>query len=337
MSELNINSLADFVSQADILWAKGFMSVPQIARGSGLFKEVAIPNMTGNTRTFSEIDLEEYATTKGEDDQATRARVQQGYSKTGTLYRIAKDVNISYEMRNYGKYEQITNKLTNLGKLAPNRLDIDLTHRLTFGTATSYTNMDGDTVDISIGDTLALFSTVHTLRGSSTTFRNILANNPQFSPGSLEAMETMRKQNTYNQFGQKMTISADILWSADDPSTNRAISESLRSSSNPTQNNPGVINTQTGKYKHVILPRLDTTAAGANDSTKSKRWGIASSELSTAYLGMNEEAHLKAPPVSGSNAEEFSTDSWSFGVRAGYMIVVVSASWISMSAGDGTA
>ena len=50
--ELNINSLADFVSQADILWAKGFMSVPQVARNSGLFKEVAIPNLRETPEHF---------------------------------------------------------------------------------------------------------------------------------------------------------------------------------------------------------------------------------------------------------------------------------------------
>lgn len=334
--ELNINSLSDFVSNAEVLWAKGFMSVPQVARGSGLFKEVAIPQMTGNTRTFSEIDLEEYASKKGESDQATRARVQQGYSKTGTLYRVAKDIGISYEMRSQGKYLEIKEKLTNLGKLAPNRLDLDLTHRFTFGTATTYTDRDSDVVDIAVGDTKALFATDHTLRGSSTTFRNRLANNPQFSSGALEAMETMRKQNTYNQFGEKMVISDDLIWSADDPNTVRAIAEVLRSGSNPTQNNPGVVNTQQGKYRHVILPRLDTTAAGANDSTKSKYWGVASSEMSTAYLGMHEESHVKLPAL-GNNADDFSTDDWSFGTRAGWMIVIVSAAWTGFSSGDGTA
>lgn len=334
--ELNINVLSDFVSQADILWAKGFMSVPQVARNSGLFKEVPIPNFTGNSRTFSEIDLEEYASKKGESDQAVRARVQQGYSKTGYLYRVAKDIGISYELRNYGKYMEIREKLVNLGKLAPNRLDLDLTHRLTFGTATSYTDRDGETVDTAVGDTLALFATNHTLRSSSTTFRNRLANNPQFSPGALEAMETMRKQNTYNQFGEKMVINDDIVWHADDPNTNRTVAETLRSTSNNTQNNPSVINTYQGKYRDVILPRLDTDADGANDSTKSKYWGVASSEMSTAYLGMNEEAHSKLPSA-GSNAEEFSTDDWNFGTRAGWMIVIVSAAWVGFSSGDASA
>lgn len=335
--ELNVNSLSDFVSQADILWAKGFMSVPQVARNSGLFREVPIPQLTGDSRTFSEIDLQEYAHKKGESDQANRARVQQGYSKTGYLYRVAEDIGISYEMRTRNKYPEIIAKLTNLGKLAPNRLDLDLTHRITFGTATTYTDMDGDVVDIALGDTLALFSTAHTLRGSSTTFRNRLANNPQVSVGALEAMETMRKQNTYNQFGEKMVINDDIIWSADDPNTVRTIAEILRSTSNPTQNNPGVVNTQANKYRHVILPRLDTTAAGANDSTKSKYWGVASSEMSTAYLGMHEEPHSKLPPVTGSNAEEFSTDDFAFGTRAGWMIVVVAGAWIGFSSGDGTA
>jgi hypothetical protein len=335
--ELNINSLTDFVSQAQILWAKGYMSVPQVARTSGLFKEVPIPVMTGNTRTFSEIDLEEYASKKQEGDQSSRARVQQGYSKTGTLYRVSKDIGITFEMRSQGKYPEIMQRLTNLGKLAVNRLDLDLTHRLTFFSATTYTDKDGDTVDISVGDTLALGSTVHTLKGSATTFRNILANNPQFSPGALEAIETMRKQNCYNQFGEKMVINDDILFHADDPNTNRAVAETLRSSTNNTQSNPGVVNTHQGKYRDVILPRLDTTAAGANDSTKSKYWGVASSELSSAYLGMHEEPHMKAPPVAGSNAEDFSTDDWNFGTRAGWMIVVAGAGWVGFSKGDATA
>lgn len=334
--ELNINVLSDFVANSNILWAKGFMSVPQIARNSGIFKEVPVPQMTGNSRTFSEIDLEEYASKKRESDQSSRARVQQGYTKTGYLYRVSKDIGISFEMRTQGKYQEIKEKLTNLGKLAPNRLDLDLTHRITFGTDANYTDMDGDTVDTTVGDGFQLFYTAHTLRGSSTTFRNRLANNPQFSPGSLEAMETMRKQNTYNQFGEKMTISADIIFSADDPTTVRAITETLKSTSSNTQNNPGVVNTFSGKYRHVVLPRLDTTAFGANDSTKSKYWGLASSEMSTAYLGMHEEAHLKTPPAEGKSNEEFSTDDWNFGTRAGWLIVIVSAAWISFSSGDGT-
>lgn len=335
--ELNIQNLPDLVRNAEILWQMGKESVPNVMRGSGLVKEISIPQMTGNTREFSEIDLEEYAKFKGESDQTARARVQQGYSKTATLYRVGLTIGISYELRTQGKYFEIKSKLTNLGTVVPSRLDLDLAHRITFGTATSYTDQDGRTIDTTIGDTLALFSTAHTLRGSSSTFRNRLANNPQFSRGGLEAMEKMRVENSFNQFGQKMAgMTDDILWTTDDPNTVNTVKEILRSTSNPTQNNNGVVNTYQGKYRHVILPRVATDKDGAIDSTKAKYWGVASSKYSTFYLGVHEEAHLVSP-TAGSNAEEFSTQDWNFGSWGGFMLVAVSAGWIGFSSGDASA
>lgn len=334
--ELNINSLSDFVRNATILWNMGLDGVPQVMRGSGIVKEVPVPQMTGNTREFSEIDLEQYARTKLEGDQSARARVQQGYSKIGTLKRYGMDIGITYEMRTQGKYFDIKQKLTNLGQLVPNRLDLDLTHRLTFGESTTYTDMDGASIDISVGDTLALYSTAHTLKGSSTTFRNRLANSPQVSRGSLEAIEKMRKENTFNQFGQKMVISDDVIFSTEDPNTVNTIRQILRSVSDPSQTNAGVDNPYKGRYTHLVLARLATDKDGGVDSTKAKRWGVASSQFSTFFLGVHEEANLKSP-TPGSNAEEFSTDDWNFGVRGGYLVVIVSASWVGVSLGDGTA
>lgn len=334
--EFNINSFPDFVSNAMILWAKAYDSVPQVARTSGLFKEIPVPQLTGNSRTFSEIDLEEYASGKGESDQAKRAKIAQGYKKTLYLKRYGKDIGISYEARTQGKYEEIKTRITNLGKLVPNRLDLDLTHKFTFGTATSMTNMDGETVDLTCGDTLQLFHTAHTINGSSTTFRNRLANNPQFSRGALESMELMRLQNKYNQHGEIMTFADDILWSSIDPNTVYTISETMRATSRPDQNNPNVPNVIT-KYRHVALPRLATDANGGIDTTKLKYWGVASSEMSTAYLGVHEEARLKTPPAEGKSNEEFSTDDWNFGTRGGYLHGVVSASWVGFSSGDGEA
>ena len=335
--ELNITILSDFVKNAQILWLKGAESVPQFARRSGLFKEVPIPQNTGNTREFSEIDLEEYAGNKGESAQSTRAKVQQGYTKVGTLYRISKDIGVSYEMRTQGKYPEIKDRLTNLGRIGFNRLDLDLSLRLAFGTATSYEDLAGETVDTTVGDGLQLFYTAHTLKGSATTFRNRLANNPQLSQGSLESMEKMRIENTYNQFGEKMTIPDDILWTTDDPNTVNNAKKILKSTASLEQGNAGVINTNQNKYRHVVLPRVAMTAVGAPDSTKAKYWGVASSMMSCAYLGIHEEPHMKLPPADGQSNEEFSTDDWNFGVRGGWMIVIAAASWIGFSSGDGTA
>jgi len=332
--ELNTVSQSDFVKLAKVIWLKAKESVPSSARASGLFKDIAISANSGNTREFSEIDLEEYAAYKGESDQAERASIQQGYSKTMTKYRIARDIGISYEMRTENKYPEVSARLTSLGKMGPNRLDLDLSHRITFCTATSYTDMDGRTIATTVGDGFQLAYTAHTLAGSSTTFRNRLAGNAQLAKGSLENMEKLIVEETYNQFGQKMVMGFDILFTSDDPNTMNMAKQLLKSGSDLAAPNAGVINVQQGSYRHVVLPRLATDKSGAPDSSKRRYWGLASSEMSSAYLGVWEDAHLKQPAALNAG-EEFSTDDWNFGVRMGYGIVVVSASWLKFSSGDG--
>lgn len=331
--ELSTASLADFVRNAEINFLKGLDSVPMAARNSGIFRVDNLADHKGNTKEYSEIDLEEYASIKGEGDQSVRARVQQGYTKIGTLYRVSMDIGITYEMRHYNKYTDVVARLQNLGQTVAKRMELDLSHRITFATSTSYTSKEGRTIDVTIGDGLALASTVHTVRGSSTTFRNRLANNPLFSRGALEGMEQMITENSINQFGEKVTIPYDILWTTDDANTVNTVKEFLKSTASPDALNAGVVNVYGGKYRHVILPRVATTATGAVDSTKSKYWGLASSMNSQAFLGVNEEPHMK--PLNGN--VEFSTEDYNIGASAGYFICIPGARFYAMSTGDGQA
>lgn len=335
--ELNTITLSDFVRNAQILFLKGIDTVAMNARNSGMFRVEPVPQNTGNTREYSEIDLENYAKAKGEGAQSERARVQQGYTKIATLKRVALDIGITYEMRTQNKYQEVVSRLTNLGMLAARRMELDLSHRITFGQATSYVDMDGVTVDLTTGDGLSLFNAAHTVRGSSVTYRNQLAGNPAFSKTALEGMEKLVVEETINQFGEKMAMPFDIIFSTDDPNTVNTIRTELRSTSTTTvEQNSGVINVNQTKYRHVILPLVATNAAGLVDSTKATYWGLASSMFSSAYLGVHEEPRLKTPPANGNNAEEFSTDDWNFGTRAGYFICIVSGQWIKFSEGDGT-
>jgi len=335
--ELNTISLSDFVKNAQILFLKGIDSVAMTARNSGLFRMDSVPQNTGNTREYSEIDLEQYAKAKDEGNQAQRAKVQQGYTKIGKLRRYGLDIGITYEMRTQNKYQDVISRLTNLGALTSRRLELDLSHRITFGGATSYVDMDGVTVDLTVGDGLSLFNAAHTVRASSTTYRNSLAGNPAFSKTSLEGIETLVVEETINQFGEKMAIAHDIIFSADDPNTVNTIMSELKSTASTTvEVNSGVINVNAGKYRHVVLPLVATDNNGNVDSTKSTYWGLASSLMTSAYLGMHEEPRLKTPPTESNNAEEFSTDDWNFATRAGYFIVIVSGNWIKFSEGDGS-
>jgi hypothetical protein len=178
---------------------------------SGLIKVMNIDENTGNTREFSEIDTNEYLSYKGEGDQASRGKIQQGYSKTMTKYRVAENIGITYEMRTENKYPEVVNALTSAGQKGANTMDLDLSHRITFGIAGSYTDRDGRTIVTTTGDGQYLFDTDHSLAGSSTTYRNRLANNPQLSKGALEAMERLVTENTYNQLGTIFLPSINLL------------------------------------------------------------------------------------------------------------------------------
>ena len=336
--ELNTATLSDFLKLADVIWQKSFDSVPQIVRSSGLFKINSIPANTGNTREFSEIDTEEYAKEKDEGDQATRAKVQQGYTKTITAKRVALDIGITYEMRTQNKYPEVTARLQGSARQPANRMDLDLSHRITFAASTSFVNMDGRTVSTTVGDGLALASTAHTLKGSSTTYRNILANNPRLSKGALEGIERLITEATFNQFGEKMTMPFDVLWTTDDPNTINTAREYLQSSADVEGAHSGIVNVYQTKYRHVVLPRIATTSTGGIDINKRFYWGVASTLMTTAQLAIWEEPRLKTPPTTdGTTGEDFPTDDWNLGVRGGYGIEIVSGAWFKISKGDGAA
>jgi hypothetical protein len=336
--ELTTLGLSDLVKLGQVIFEEAYQSVPQSMIGSGLVKQTAIPANSGNTREFSEIDSNEYLGFKGEGDQAGRGKVVQGYSKVMTMYRIGENIGITYEMRTQNKYPEIVARLTNAGRKGANRIDLDLTHRLTFGTATSYTDMDGRSVSLVTGESTSqqLFDTDHPLSGSSTTYRNRLANNPAVSKGAIEGMERLITENTFNNFGEKVTAPFDIIFTTDDPNTVNTVKEYLKSTSAPDAAHAGVINVYAGAYKHVILPRLATTAVGAPDSTKRGYWGIASSRMSSFHLGVWEQPHLVAGTV-GGNAEDIQTDDIEFRSRAGLGICIVSSAFIKFSSGNGVA
>jgi len=335
--ELNTISFSDFVKLANVIWNKGATSVVNHMMDSGMVKVMNIPEHTGNTREFSEIDTNEYLTFKGQGDQAARGQIQQGYTKTMTKFRVAENIGITYEMRSENKYPEVVNALLSGGAKGYNTIDLDLSHVFTFGAATSYTDRDGRTVTTpATGDTYQLFYSAHELNGSGTTFRNRIANNPRLSKGALEGMERLSVEETYNQLGEKKAMSFDILWTTDDPNTVNTAREYLRSTADVEGAHSGIVNVYNARFKHVILPRVATTASGNVDTTKRYYWGIASGANSSFYMGMWESPHMIAPRE-GSNAEDVQTDDWDFRNRAGYGIAVCGPTWVKMSSGDGVA
>lgn len=336
MATFNTASFPEFTDLVNRKFLQEKDSLKIELRNSGIFKPADIADGTGDVRRFGEIDSEEYAKLKAEGDQATITTPQYGYEKDMFLVRRGLDITITWEMRKHNKEQQIMSRLRSLGRTVDNRMEIDLAHRFTFAGATSYVDQDGVTVDISMGDGLALAATAHTLTGSSTTYRTILANNPTLSQGALEAIELMVVENNYNLFGEKIASDMDILFTSDDPTTCRLTKQILQSSADISAPNAGVVNTFMANYRHVKISRLATNAAGAVDSTKKKYWGLISSRQFAAYLAVTEESHTNSPQA-GSNAENISTDDWLYASRGEYGICIVSARGFAMSYGNGEA
>lgn len=331
--DLTTTSLPDFVRNAEILWKKGADGFTPVMRTSGIVKEMNIPDFTGNTREFSTIDLELYASVKREREEARYAKSQQGYNKIGRLTRYGKAQVISNEWMTQGKYSEIRNTLTNLMPMAMRRMELDLQHRITFAHSSSYVNQDGDTVDLTMGNGQPLASTAHPVRGSASTYRNILSGNAAFSRSSLESMEKMRVENSINHLGQKTPVTDDVIWSTEDPNTVNTIREVLRATaSTENEKNTGVPNVYAGKYRHVVLPLVATDAYGNVDATKAKYWGLASTMDSSFYLGVHQEPYV-VPPTVGDGTNVL-TDDLIFNVRASYMIVIPDPKFFAISKGD---
>lgn len=290
----------------------------------------------GKTKRYDEIDTETFGRRKYEAGAASKTRVGIGYNKTMTKKRIAREIDITQEMRDENRFPEVGSLITNLTHFCPQRIELDLTHMIfTFADATSYVDMDGDTVDTTTGDTLAPASSVHTLKYSSSTWSNIITGAPVFSRGAVEAAEMLANTNILSNFGERRIKTFNTIITTDDPNTVNTVKIYLNSTSDPDQNNSGVINVTKNKYRHVILPYGATTATGAYDSTKRRRWALASVGLGVnglqAYYGEWEAPHLKEAPASGKNNEDYSRDVWTYGTRAGYGSVIVSARGIIYS------
>lgn len=280
----------------------------------------------GELKLLQEYDITTYAKGKAQGQDAKRAAFGIGYFVTIRMKRIGIESEITWEMRRLNKKQEVMAVMQGLPHFCPQRVELDLTHRFTFSTSTSYTDMDGATVDLTVGDGLALVSAVHTLRFSSTTYSNAVSGNPLFSKGGLEAAELLTTTDILNNFAEKRVLNFNVIVTGNNPTVVNAVKQFLHSTSDNTQPNPGVINVSQDKYRHVILPNLATTATGAADSTKKNWWFlIAAGQGLLGWQGwyVEWEAHNMIPSTVG-NGQDVHKDVWYFNTRQAYNIGVVS-------------
>lgn len=332
----SLNQLVDLVTRSfaatklnpleNVMLNSGVVTKVTVAPGTGLFRRV-----TQNLARTA------YLGQGAEGAPATSAVFQYGYEKDIVINQYDLSISITKQMRIGGKDQQIIRDLTDLGSAGYSKIDLDLSHRLGFGWSTTYVDSRGYTMDLTCGDGLALFSTVHTLTGSASTISNVVPNNPQFSKGAYTAARRVSVENTVDNLGQKMAKDYDRVITTDDEDTVIAVKELKNATADITSANAGTFNVYgKGSFQHVIAPRIATNVTGGVDSTKRKYWFLASSQLAPIFYGELEAPYVKTP-MDGNNGEDAMTENWNFVSFARYGIAVPSPIGILGSRGDGLA
>lgn len=334
-SEISLLSYSEFADTTNRRFVEGPALVPDLEEAMSLYMIENVPHGQGDRKVYTEYSGETYARFKAEGADATKTQVVQGYAKTVTARRFGAEIDITAEARMFGKNQEILRKLTDLSTFIPQRLALDLTHRFTFATSTSYVDMDGETVTTTVGDALALTSASHTLAGSSTTYSNVITGNPVFSGSALDTARDQANTQIYNDFAERRVMSFNTVVTTDKASSVRAVRELLNSTADPSGAHSGVFNVDKGMFRHVVLPRMATTAAGARDSTKDLYWFYIADGEWESHLCIWEGANLKMP-APGNNGEDLHNDNWTFGVRGSWGIEIVSPKGCLQSTGAGS-
>jgi len=272
------------------------------------------------TSEHSSISPYGFAKRKNQGSKYSIGSPKQGYTLNLSQTRIGLMDEVTWEMRRYDKYRKIAQIMAGLGQSTAQRLELDCTHQLTFGgNGTTYTNMDGESISCASADGQQLFDTDHTATGvSGGSYANRITT--AFSQTALEEAEALIC-TWVDDNGNKVVTSMNTIFSTEKPALVNDIAQMLKSEKTPADDYNS-INPYKGKYNHVVLPYLDSTNEGANDSSKDDYWGLWNTNNPNAILEISEYPTFKAAKPD-SNSEDFETDGWKYKSSAAYDLGVL--------------
>lgn len=304
------------------MFAEALPQVPIDAKPLFIYK--GVPNGQGDSMQVNEQDFTTYAGDMPEGNNAKKGSFGVGFHKQVLWHRYGLEYDITYKMRTTAQWlDIVTATVAALSKAVPQRVNLDMTHMLTFGNTVGYVDMDGFFRDTSTGDGLSLFNAAHLLAFVAQTYSNVVPGAPAFSKSALETAELLTKTDILDNFGKLRRMNFKTIWCADTPNLTNLIMQYIRSTSDPIQANPGVENPYKSKYDMLPLSLLATDANGIYDSAKQNWWGIAAlsgvgAERWQAFHVVWEAPRLKPMPTgqfSTTNGEDVHNDNWTYGSR----------------------
>lgn len=299
--------------------------VPKAARQ--MYDVYNVTEMTSEHSSFSGYG---FARRKQEGQAYVYGSIKQGYTLNLSQTRIGLMDAITWEMRHFDQYREIDKRMRKLGESTAQRIELDLTLLFSQGmSASSYTNVDGETIATTTGDSQNIFDTDHTAKGvSGSTYSNLITT--EFNRDGLEEAENKFK-GFVDDNGNAVYIQPDTIITGRNVKIQNSVKEFLKSTLIPDEAN-NATNVYSGKYKHLVLPFLNLNTSAAPVTTYDNYWMLASLKDTSAICEISENPRFVSP-TAGGNGEEFETDDWKFKSSACYDYGVLDFKWIVGSTG----
>lgn len=312
----NMGQLSDFVSNATISWQKGAeLAMEDALAVRSLFEERGADQ---RTEYFSNVSDSGFASKSGDGEDYQLITKTQGDTLTTVQIKRTARAKVTEDLLEFNKYPEVDSFLRDVGGFLWRGYALDLTHRFTFAFDTSYTDRDGETVATTGGDTAALCADTHTMNDGSTYDNKITS---RLSESSLEDAEDLGAA-MIDHNGQLVTVKFDTLITSMHAATKHM---AMRLVGQDTQEGTDLrnMNVYRGKYSHIILPYLDTTALGAKNTSKSRYWFITSSAGKR-----NLKARVRKMPVLDAPSKDPDNNNMQFKAAMWYDIGHLDANWL---------
>lgn len=271
---------------------------------------------------------------RADGGNAYQSTIQQGYRVTFTKQEIAMELDITKQMRMYDRYDEIMDRTRALRNGVQRRMEMDLASLLYNAWATSYTNIDGETVNTVGPDGLALMQSAHTANGSSNTYNNQVSDvggtHDAFSVDVLERLEEAGNSLLDEADGRNIPTEFDTIITGRHAPTVQTVSRVLNSMYTPGSSSDSdhmSENTFKGAYKHLVVPFLDLNPADETRDRTRYRYtflaNLGNSDRNGFYMPFSQEAQLDPPfEVTESGVWQYvATADYDFGLKASNFIV----------------
>lgn len=319
----NLGQINDAVKIGLVNWHVGAkMALEKTLEVRSLFAEREASELNEEHSGFNESGFSSVTV----DDQ-DYALVTDTQGDTITLTQVKRTVRrkITEDLIEFNKYPRIAALLRKTGSKLLRGFALDLTHRYTFAFDTTYTDRDGRTVTVTGGDGASRCADTHTLNNGDTFDNKIVA---RLSESSLE--DAIDLGNAFVDHNGQLVMPEFTTLITGPHALTMHTGKRLMQQDWSLDTDLRNMSVYKGAYRHVILPYLDTTAAGAKNTSKSRYWFLQDDSLAKS-----DEQNLclvRTMPVPEAPTVDQNNNTVQFKGKMRYDIGHLDANWLVGSA-----